>query len=163
MSSPLEQTEHPVNTSVYLSIVTDCVHSFMTAVYPSTHGCLQQGQKSQMSPNWMIETWWLVHCTQIALYSHQISVQSNAWCCHISMGQIFSATFWIHATKHSGISEGSRSPNLIKWPVNVCGSSDFSSSCTVKLPFMRLSHRTNGLIILKFHTQIDVRLRINLP
>ncbi len=38
----LEQIEHHLNTTAYLSIVADHVHPFMTTVYPSSDGYFQQ-------------------------------------------------------------------------------------------------------------------------
>ncbi len=39
---PLVPTEHRLNATAYLSIVADHVHLFMTTVYPSSDGYLQQ-------------------------------------------------------------------------------------------------------------------------
>ncbi len=56
---PLVPTEHRLNTTVYLSIVADHVHPFMTTVYPSSDGYFQQDNapchKAQIISDWFLE------------------------------------------------------------------------------------------------------------
>ncbi len=51
--------EHCLNTTVYLSIVDDHVHPFMTTVYPSSDGYFQQDNapchKAQIISDWFLE------------------------------------------------------------------------------------------------------------
>ncbi len=51
--------EHCLNATVYLSIVADHVHSFMTTVYPSSDGYFQQDnaacQKALITSDWFLE------------------------------------------------------------------------------------------------------------
>ncbi len=70
--------EHRLNTTVYLSIVADHVHPFMTTVYTSSDGYFQQDNapchKAQIISDWFLEM------TMSSLYSngllsHQISIQ----------------------------------------------------------------------------------------
>ncbi len=56
---PLVTIEHRLNATVYLSIVTDQVHPFMTTVYPSSDGYFQQDKapchKAQIISDWFLE------------------------------------------------------------------------------------------------------------
>ncbi len=56
---PLVKFEHRLNATVYLSIVADHVHSFMTTVYPSSDGYFQQDNapchKAQIISDWCFE------------------------------------------------------------------------------------------------------------
>ncbi len=51
--------EHHLNSTVYLSIVADHVHPFMTTVYPSSDGYFQQDNapchKAQIISDWFLE------------------------------------------------------------------------------------------------------------
>ncbi len=51
--------EHGLNAAVYLSIVADHVHPFMTTVYPSSDGYFQQDNapcdKAQIISDWFLE------------------------------------------------------------------------------------------------------------
>ncbi len=51
--------EHCLNTTAYLSIVTDHVYPFMTTVYPSSYGFFQQDNipchKAQIISDWFLE------------------------------------------------------------------------------------------------------------
>ncbi len=56
---PLVPTEHRLNATVYLSIVADHVHPFMTTVFPSSDGYFQQDNapchKAQIISDWFLE------------------------------------------------------------------------------------------------------------
>ncbi len=56
---PLVPIEHRLNATVYLSIVADHVHPFMTTVYPSSDGYFQQDiapcHKAQIISDWFLE------------------------------------------------------------------------------------------------------------
>ncbi len=56
---PLLAIEHCLNATVYLSIVADHVHPFMTTVYPSSDGYFQQDNapchKAQIMSDWFLE------------------------------------------------------------------------------------------------------------
>ncbi len=56
---PLVPIEHHLNTTAYLSIVTDHVHPFMATVYPSSDGYFQQDNapchKAQIISDWFLE------------------------------------------------------------------------------------------------------------
>ncbi len=56
---PLVPTEHRLNTTVYLSIVADHVHPFMTTVYSSSDVYFQQDNapchKAQIISDWFLE------------------------------------------------------------------------------------------------------------
>ncbi len=56
---PLVPIEHCLNTTIYLSIVADHVHPFMTTVYPSSDRYFQQDNaqchKAQIIPDWFLE------------------------------------------------------------------------------------------------------------
>ncbi len=55
---PLVPIEHRLNATVYLSIVADHVHPFMTTVYPSSGGYFQQDNarhKAQIISDWFLE------------------------------------------------------------------------------------------------------------
>ncbi len=56
---PLVQIEHHLNATAYLSIVADHVHPFMTTVYPSSDGYIQQHNapchKAQIISDWFLE------------------------------------------------------------------------------------------------------------
>jgi len=56
---PLEPIEHHLNATVYLSIVADYVHPFMTTVYPSSDSYFQQDNapchKAQIISDWFLE------------------------------------------------------------------------------------------------------------
>ncbi len=56
---PLVSIEHHLNTTVYLSIIADHVHPFMTTVYTSTDGYFQQDNapchKAQIISDWFLE------------------------------------------------------------------------------------------------------------
>ncbi len=56
---PLVPVEHRLNTTVYLSIVADHVHPFMTTVYPSSDVYFQQDNapchKAQIISDWFLE------------------------------------------------------------------------------------------------------------
>ncbi len=51
--------EHNLNTTIYLSIVADHVHPFMTTVYPSSDSYFQQDNapchKAQIISDWFLE------------------------------------------------------------------------------------------------------------
>ncbi len=55
----LVPTEHRLNTTVYLSIIGDHVHPFMTTVYPSSDSYFQQDSapchKAQIISDWFLE------------------------------------------------------------------------------------------------------------
>ncbi len=57
--APLVPIEHHLNATVYLSIVADHVHPFMTTVYPSSDGYFQQDNapchKAQFISDWFLE------------------------------------------------------------------------------------------------------------
>ncbi len=57
--APLVPIEHRLNATVYLSIVADHVHPFMTTVYPSSDGYFQQDNapchKAQFISDWFLE------------------------------------------------------------------------------------------------------------
>ncbi len=57
--SPLVPIEHRLNITIYLSIVADHVHPFMTTVYPSSDGYFQQVNapchKAQIISDWFLE------------------------------------------------------------------------------------------------------------
>ncbi len=76
---PLVPIEHRLNTTAYLSIVSDHVHPFMTTVYPSFDGYFQQ-DKGTMSQNLKSSQTGFLNVTMSSLYSnglhsHQISIQ----------------------------------------------------------------------------------------
>ncbi len=56
---PLVPIEHRLNATVYLSIVADHVHPFMTTVYPSSDDYFQQDNapchKAQIISDWFLE------------------------------------------------------------------------------------------------------------
>ncbi len=56
---PLVPTEHRLNAAVYLSIVADHVHPFMTTVYSSSDEYFQQDNapchKAQIISDWFLE------------------------------------------------------------------------------------------------------------
>ena len=56
---PLVPMKHCLNTAAYLRIVADHVQPFMTTVYPSSDGYLQQDNtprhKAQIISNWFLE------------------------------------------------------------------------------------------------------------
>ncbi len=56
---PLVPIEHCLNATVYLSIVADDVHPFMTTVYPSSDEYFQQDNapchKAQIISDWFLE------------------------------------------------------------------------------------------------------------
>ncbi len=56
---PLVPIEHCLNATVYLSIVADHVHPFMTTVYTSSDGYFQQDNapchKAQIISDWFLE------------------------------------------------------------------------------------------------------------
>ncbi len=56
---PLVPIEHHLNATAYLSIIADHVHSFMTAVYPSSDEYFQQDNtpchKAQIISDWFLE------------------------------------------------------------------------------------------------------------
>ncbi len=56
---PLVPIEHCLNATVYLSIVADHVHPFMTTVYPSSDGYFQQDnapcRKAQIISDWFLQ------------------------------------------------------------------------------------------------------------
>ncbi len=56
---PLEQIEHCLNATAYLSIAADHVHPFMTTMYPSSDGYFQQDNapchKAQIISNWFLD------------------------------------------------------------------------------------------------------------
>ncbi len=56
---PLVPIEHYLNATAYLSIVADHVHPFMTIVYPSSDGYIQQDNapchKAQIISDWFLE------------------------------------------------------------------------------------------------------------
>ncbi len=56
---PLLPFEHCLNTTIYMSIVADHVHPFMTTVYPSSDGYFQQDNapchKAQVILDWFLE------------------------------------------------------------------------------------------------------------
>ncbi len=64
---PLEPIEHCLNATVYLSIVADHVHPFMTTVFPSSDDYFQQDNapchKAQIISDWFLWQW--VHFTQM--------------------------------------------------------------------------------------------------
>ncbi len=73
---PLEQIEHRLNTTAYLSIVADHVHPFMTTVYPSSDGYFQQDNVTKLKSSQK----GFLNMTMSSLYSnglhsHQISIQ----------------------------------------------------------------------------------------
>ncbi len=139
---PLVPIEHCLNATVYLSIVADHVHPFMTKVYPSSDGYFQQDNapchKALIISDWFSWTWQWVHFTQMA--STVTRSQSNraplgcggmgdlhhgcaadksaatAWCYHVNMDQnlwrMFPTPCWIYTTK-KGSSEGKRGSNPV--------------------------------------------------
>ncbi len=56
---PLVPIKHRLNATVYLSIVADHDHPFMTTVYPSSDDYFQQDNaschKTQIIPDWFLE------------------------------------------------------------------------------------------------------------
>ncbi len=56
---PLVQIEHRINATIYLSIVADHAHPFMTTVYPSSNDYFQQDNapchKAQIISDWFLE------------------------------------------------------------------------------------------------------------
>ncbi len=56
---PLVPIQHRLNSTVYLSIVGDHVHPFMTTMYPSSDGYFQQDNapchKAQIISDWFLE------------------------------------------------------------------------------------------------------------
>ncbi len=56
--SPLVPIEHRLNATVYLSIVADHVHPFMTTVYPSSDASssrIMHRHKAQIISDWFLE------------------------------------------------------------------------------------------------------------
>ncbi len=126
---PLVPTEHCLNSTVYLSIVADHVHLFMTTVYPSSDATSNRiCTMSQSSNHLRLVSWtrqW-AHFTQMA--STVTRSQSNraplgcgrtvdshhgcaadksaatAWYYHVNMDQnlwgMFPTPCWIYATKN---------------------------------------------------------------
>ncbi len=73
---PFVPIEHRLNATAYLSIVADHVDLFMSTVYPSSDGYLQQGYVTKLKSS---QTGFL-NMTMSSLYSnglhiHQISIQ----------------------------------------------------------------------------------------
>ncbi len=64
--SPLVPIEHHLNTTAYLSIVADHVHSFMTTVYPSSDGYFQQ-DNAPCHKALIISDWFLEHDNEFTL------------------------------------------------------------------------------------------------
>ncbi len=126
---PLVSIEHCLNTTVYLSIVADHVHPFMTTVYPSSDATSSRIMHMSQSSNHLrlvSWTWQWVHFTQMA--STVTRSQSNraplgcsgtgdshhgcaadksaatVWCYHVNMNQnlwgMFPTPCWIYATKN---------------------------------------------------------------
>ncbi len=127
---PLLPFKHCLNTTIYLSIVADHVHPFMTTVYPSSDGYFQQDNapchKAQVILDWFLE-----HDNEFTLLKwhpqspdlnpiehhwdgvereiHIIDVQpdksaATAWCYHVNMDQnlwgMLPTSCWIYATKN---------------------------------------------------------------
>ncbi len=120
---PLVPTEHCLNATAYLSIVSDHVHPFMTTVYhllmATSSRIMHHVTKLKSS-----QTWQWVHHSQMA--STVTRSQSNiaplgcggtrdhgcaadksaatAWCYHVNMDQnlwgMFPTPCWIYATKN---------------------------------------------------------------
>ncbi len=123
--SPLVPIEHRLNATVYLSIVADHVHPFMTTVY---HLLMYFQQDNAPSQTQIISDWFLewVHFTQMAStvtrfqsnratlgcggkgYSHHGCAAdksaATAWCYDINMDQhlwgMFPTPCWIYATNN---------------------------------------------------------------
>ncbi len=57
--APIVSIEHRLNATAYLRIVADHVHPFMTTVYPSSDGYIQQDNapchKAQIISDWFLE------------------------------------------------------------------------------------------------------------
>ncbi len=73
---PLVPIKHRLNATVYLSIVADHVHPFMTTVYPSSDEYFQQDNVTKLKSS---QTGFL-NMSMSSLYSnglhsHQISIQ----------------------------------------------------------------------------------------
>ncbi len=121
--------EHRLNATVYLSIVADHVHPFMTTVYPSSDGYFQQDNATSKSSNHLrlvSWTWQWVHFTQMAStvtrsQSSRVPLgcggmgdshhgcaadksAATAWCYHVNMDQnlrgMFPKPCWIYSTKN---------------------------------------------------------------
>ncbi len=120
--------EHRLNATVYLSIVSDHVHPFMTTVYHLLMYFQQDNAPSQSSNHLRLVswTWQWVHFTQMT--STVTRSQSNraplgcggtrdshhgctadksaatVWCYHVNMDQhlwgMFPTPRWIYATKN---------------------------------------------------------------
>lgn len=58
--------EHRVNATAYLSIVADHVHPFMTTVYPSSDGYIQQDNLAYHKV-WIISDWFLKHDNEFSV------------------------------------------------------------------------------------------------
>ncbi len=63
---PLVPIEHCLNATVYLSIVADHVHPFMTTVYPSSDGYFQQ-DNAPCHKDQIISDWFLQHDNEFTL------------------------------------------------------------------------------------------------
>ncbi len=76
MGGILVPIEHHLNATVYLSIIADHVHPFMTTVYPSSGGYFQQDNAPKLKSSQS----GFLNMTMSSLYSnglhsHQISIQ----------------------------------------------------------------------------------------
>ncbi len=126
---PLVPIEHRLNATVYLSIVADHVHPFMTTVYPSSDGYFQQDNapchKAQIISDWFLEhdnEFTLLKCPLQSpdlnpmerlcdVVEREIRIMDCAadksaatvWCYHVNMDQnlweMFPTPCWIYATK----------------------------------------------------------------
>ncbi len=75
---PLVPTEHCLNTTAYLSIVSDHVHPFMTTVYPSADGYFQQ-DNAPCHKAQIISDMTMSSPQSNGLHSHQISIQYSTF------------------------------------------------------------------------------------
>ncbi len=124
---PLVPIDHCLNATVYLSIVADHVHPFMTTVYPSSDATSSRIMHHVSNHLRLVSwTWQWVHFTQMS--STVTRSQSNraplgcggtgdshhgcaadksavtVWCYHVNMDQnlwgMFPTACWVYATKN---------------------------------------------------------------
>ncbi len=106
---PLVPIEHRLNTTVYLSIVADHVHPFMTTVYPSSDGYFQQDNAPWHKAQ-IISDWFLEHDNEFTLLKRPPQSPDLNPIEHEELRQ-----FW----RKKGVQPGTSKVYLIKWPVSV--------------------------------------------